>query len=1065
MLYICEDCDIRFTSILDLEEHVKNIHGDFPVKNKTKLSENYECNICRKIFKTHKILLRHTVEQHKEKRFHCTYCIYKTSRLYLLKKHEKTHFKKTEENDSQLQAEKSNSEEDDNTLYFSKEKKKSERGTYVRSAFRGKLQERVWKIRGHRDPHHVMNEYKERIKYACLLSLKKSPQKFYITMKVRFFKRDKDGHKIEESAFFHGSMYTLLRKEDFEDSFHSSVKKIMNAFDIFTRNGSGWILDRVENISLNSYHYEPVSASSYIPTPKAIKGKRAIINVQNVNDKKCFEYSVLAALYHHEIDKTNATKPSLYKKYLGEVLKGCKESMRIDDIPQFENRNNISIAVYRINKGNGKTVYPLYMTKRRDKDPINLLLIEGENYHHYTWIKHFNRLLKSPKQTKTKLFCPYCCYGFRKDKNGRSNLDEHKMFCQPNGAQRTKFLPKGKNYIEFKDFEKMQEAPYVIYADFECINEKVKESKLDEMENENYDDRNSSTEFKTNHKVSGFTFHTVSPYFSPRTVTYRNPDAGKVFIEQIHEEKNRILKEWEDNGSKTMQISSKEEFQFKRSTHCFICKKKFVENPTKSEIKVRDHNHFTGKFRGAAHSSCNISMRTVKKIPVFFHNLGGYDSHIIFNNLNKVSVNEPSIIAKAIERFVSFNIGKLHFKDSLQFLNSSLDKLTSNLAAKAVNGIGLEDVFPNLHNRFKEKWNHLPFRAFKMLTRKGVYPYTYMDNFEKFSETSLPSREKFYNDLSKEHISDDDYNFIHELWKTFQLKNLGELHDLYMETDVLLLADSFEQFREFSLLKYRLDPAHYNTAPSLSWSAALLYTKQRLEIPRDPNMHLFFDKGMRGGASQVATPWAQANHEGIEEKFNKEFKRAYIVMFDCNNQYGWAMSEFLPTGGFKWFKMKSESLQYWRNFILQQNDCQENGFFFEVDLEYPEHLHDNHDQYPLAPEHLEIKEEMLSEFQRKLAANLNVKVGGEKLCLTLLNKKNYICHYRNLKFYLEKGMKLKKVHRVLQFNQSPWIRDYIQLNTRLRQEAKNKCEQNFAKLMNNSFFGKTCEDVRKYKVR
>ena len=101
-------------------------------------------------------------------------------------------------------------------------------------------------------------------------------------------------------------------------------------------------------------------------------------------------------------------------------------------------------------------------------------------------------------------------------------------------------------------------------------------------------------------------------------------------------------------------------------------------------------------------------------------------------------------------------------------------------------------------------------------------------------------------------------------------------------------------------------------------------------------------------------------------------------------------------------------------------------------------IHDNHDQYPLAPEHLEIKEEMLSEFQRKLAANLNVKVGGEKLCLTLLNKKNYICHYRNLKFYLEKGMKLKKVHRVLQFNQSPWIRDYIQLNTRLRQEAKKQ---------------------------
>ena len=106
------------------------------------------------------------------------------------------------ENDSELQTEKSNSDEDGNDFHFTKEKKKSERGNYVRSAFRGKLQERVWKIRGHRDPHHVMNEYKERIKYACLLSLKKSPQKFYITMKVRFFKRDKDGHKNRRECFF-----------------------------------------------------------------------------------------------------------------------------------------------------------------------------------------------------------------------------------------------------------------------------------------------------------------------------------------------------------------------------------------------------------------------------------------------------------------------------------------------------------------------------------------------------------------------------------------------------------------------------------------------------------------------------------------------------------------------------------------------------------------------------------------------------------------------------------------------------------------------------------------------
>ena len=395
---------------------------------------------------------------------------------------------------------------------------------------------------------------------------------------------------------------------------------------------------------------------------------------------------------------------------------------------------------------------------------------------------------------------------------------------------------------------------------------------------------------------------------------------------------------------------------------------------------MRDHDHFTGNYRGAAHSKCNIAMRTVKKIPIFFHNLGGYDSHIIFNNLNKVSIETPSVIAKAIERFVCFRIGKLFFKDSLQFLASSLEKLSENLAAKAVHGQSLENVFPNLHSYFMKRWSHLPPQAFKMLTKKGVYPYSYMNDFEKFKETCLPPREKFYNDLSKKHISDEDYTFIHELWNTYNLKNLGELHDLYMETDVLILSDIFEEFRNFSLLKYRLDPAHYNTAPGLSWSAALLYTKQSLEIPTESNKHLFFDKGLTGGASQVANPFAQANHEDIG-KFDPAFIRAYIAMFDCNNQYGWAMSQYLPTHGFNWVKLDTKCPQFWTNFVLQQGNCQDTGYFFEVDLEYPEELHDTHDQYPLAPEHLEIKEEMLSDYQKELVKDLNVKVGGSKLCL------------------------------------------------------------------------------------
>ena len=504
------------------------------------------------------------------------------------------------------------------------------------------------------------------------------------------------------------------------------------------------------------------------------------------------------------------------------------------------------------------------------------------------------------------------------------------------------------------------------------------------------------------------------------------------------------------------------EKDFQNATKCHICEESFCEQDLewveKGQIfkkggKVRDHCHFTGVYRGAAHEKCNLALRKVKDIPVFFHNLSGYDSHFIFQNLTKVKgVKQPEVIAKSMEKFITFSIGNLKFKDSLNFLSASLDKLVSNLGSKG------DEHFKNLKAYFQDKWNHLPERAFKMLTRKGVYPYSYMDSFDKFKEEKLPSKESFYNDLCKQHISQEDYDFIHELWNTFKLKNLGQLHDLYMEVDTLQLADVFETFRDRSLKNYRLDPAHFSTLPSLTWQAGLKYTSVELEIPRDIDMQIFFDRGLTGGISMVANQYAKANNPLVDES-NSNKENSYIGFFDCNNQYGWAMCQYLPTHGFEWVP----SDEYSTEFFLKQKDDQSIGYMVEVDLEYPKELHDLHDTYPLAPEHLNIQKDMLSNYQKDLADNLGVKIGGDKLCLTLSDKKNYVCHYRNLRLYLEKGMRIQKVHRVLKFKQSAWLKDYIDLNTSLRQGAENKFEQSLFKLMNNSLFGKTCEDVRKYK--
>ena len=255
------------------------------------------------------------------------------------------------------------------------------------------------------------------------------------------------------------------------------------------------------------------------------------------------------------------------------------------------------------------------------------------------------------------------------------------------------------------------------------------------------------------------------------------------------------------------------------------------------------------------------------------------------------------------------------------------------------------------------------------------------------------------------------------------------------------------------------DPPHFTTAPSLSWAACLKITKVKLELMTDPDMSMFFDKSLIGASSGITHPYTKANNPLCPD-YNPMLQLLWILHIYDNNLYGYAMRLPLPIDGFVWVDVTER--ENWAEFILQQQDEQEEGYFIEVDLEYPEELHDTHDNYPCAPEKMKIEEIYLSDHQKQLGMKCGTKYGSEKLCLTLNPKEKYILHYRNLKQYLSLGLKLTKVHRVLKFKQSPWLRQYIDMNTQFRQEANNKFEVSLYKLMNNSFFGKTCEDVRKY---
>ena len=323
-----------------------------------------------------------------------------------------------------------------------------------------------------------------------------------------------------------------------------------------------------------------------------------------------------------------------------------------------------------------------------------------------------------------------------------------------------------------------------------------------------------------------------------------------------------------------------------------------------------------------------------------------------------------------------------------------------------------------------------------LLTRKGVYPYDYVTSIKQLKETKLPPKEAFYSKLTNEEIKDEDYLHANNVWNTFNCQTIQDYHDLYLKSDVLLLADVFENFRKTCLKHYKLDPCHYYTAPGLAWDACLKLTKQELQLLTDYDMLMMFEKGIRGGISHISKKYAEANNKYMKD-CDKTKPSTFIQYLDANKLNGWAMSQKLPTHGFKWIDVDIPSVKK----LLEKKDTKI-GYIFEVDLEYPPSLWELHNDYPLAPDKIKLD---------------NV----EKLVCSFLPKKNYVLHYKNLKQYLEMGLILKKVHRGIKFYQSPWMEPYIRKNTELRKKAQNAFEKDFFKLMNNSVFGKTIENIRK----
>ena len=681
---------------------------------------------------------------------------------------------------------------------------------------------------------------------------------------------------------------------------------------------------------------------------------------------------------------------------------------------------------------------------------MNLLLITKDKKKHYVLIKDFNTFTyNQSKHKERKHFCMYCLQCFSSERI----LANHVNNCLTiNGVQAINMPKQSENILKFNNFHKQLPVPFVIYADFEAITKKVQGcEQSEEMKKDK--DRRSYTEAYQTHEDCGYGYKVVCCYdnkYSKHTRIYRGENAVYKFMEKMLEEVEYCKAVIKKHFNKPLVMTEVDEQNFKTVDGCHICDEKYTDK----DVCIRDHCHITGKFRGSAHQECNLKSRIKPenlKIPVIFHDLRGYDSHFIMQQIGEIASKHGytnkkgekqdlniNAIPNNMEKYMAFMLGNyLTFIDSFQFMSSSLDKLASNLP---------KDDLIYTSKAFQGK-------RLDLLSKKGVYPYDFMDSFEKFNNRELPTKDQFYSILNDEHITDNEYIHAKEVWDTFYIKTMGEYHDLYLVSDVLLLTDVFENFRKTCMQYYKLDPCHYFTSPGLSWDAMLKMTNIKLELMTDIDMFQFIEKGMRGGVSSIANRYGNANNKYMKE-YDEKAPSKYIMYLDANNLYGWAMSQYLPTGNFKWMTDKEIS----KIDLGKYKADGKKGLILEVDLEYPQELHNIHNDYPIAPEKVKVSNNMLSAYCKKIAEKYNISIGlvskliptlrdkkeyvlhyrnlqlylylGLKIKkVTLRDKKEYVLHYHNLQLYLDLGLKIKKVHRVLKFDQSPWLKQYIDFNT------------------------------------
>lgn len=824
---------------------------------------------------------------------------------------------------------------------------------------------------------------------------------YCIAINTDLGKFSSEGEWETVNVYFNCKTCLITSSEEFCQQYRVACEQIRDKVDDFCEHGSGFTFLNSNAIYLTIYKYRPARIGCKQAVPEDLANRtRSFLNIAD-NSGRCFELAVLASCFPQCEQKC---RPQQYLKLQHAFKFPQKFPITVRDVYRFvENNKEIGLTVIEYNSDE-KSFYPIICNKNKNCHfVVDLLLFES----HFFAIVNFNALLRPSNTRNTAVsFCRNCLSSFV----SIAAYENHFSLCA-NFAESIIVRPKNP-YIIFNYHGATIRLPFFAVLDTESI--ALKDS--------------SHTNVYAKHVVSSYCLYLIRSIDNQIFKRYEHfgKDSSERLVDDIADAVDTTQKL---NPHVKIIYTYTDRLAFEKQKFCGICKKVFSWNNVK---KVRHHDHSNGLYIEALCSSCNFLARPLRELVILVHNLS-FDVCFFIRNLHKLSRNSPFIVASSSERirFLKYDT-IVSFVDSMQYVNASLEKLVSEHCVSQQPFNCVDSVFGQNST---------------LMQRKGVFCYDYVSSWEAYSLSTLPTISSFRNSLLQSPCSVHDYLHAQNVFKQLKCKTLKDYSMAYLRSDVALLADCMLSIREQLFLDYKLDLFCFISLPHFAFTAAMYMTGAIIDLFEDIDMYLFIESSVRGGITQQSCKFTRANNQSCPD-YNPSVSLSHILYIDVNSMYAHAMCKCLPIGEYSWSDDDLET-------ILQTPNDGDYGYFVSIDFHYPVEIQEKTRDFPLAPYHDVVRLEQLSEFQQMQADDQSMGVGkSRKLLLTCKDQTNYILHFILLKTFVDIGMKITRINKVLKFRQTKVFEPFIKFNAEKRKSAVSASAKNMYKLMTNALYGK-----------